>query len=105
MNLYIDHPGTKIHAHLFWTQKRSLFIQAARYCCPNGTPVLRQSTKIHLGRSWPTWGFPYNDGTPLSLDGFKENPNLMMITRGIAEETSIWMHKDYDVGHKKVDIK
>ena len=43
-NLYIDHPGTKIHAHLFWTQKRSLVVQAARYCCPNGTPVLRQST-------------------------------------------------------------
>jgi hypothetical protein len=85
MNLYIDHPGTKIHAHLFWTQKRSLFIQAARYCCPNGTPVLRQSTKIHLGRSWPTWGFPYNDGTPLSLVGSfhgESQSNSWMITRG-----------------------
>ena len=49
--------------------------------------------------------FHSHRGIPLSLDGFQENPNLMMITRGIAEETSIWMHKDYDVGHKKVDIK
>ena len=51
--------------------------------------------------------FHSHGGTPLSLDG-KENPNLMMITRGCKqrkhEETSIWMHKDYDVGHKKVDI-